>query len=154
MKKGRIFSINYSKIKGISKTPVDSALLIEGKGVDKDAHAGSGQRQVSLLAIESIRRQNECEKIRKNGSPLEAGNFAENITTEGIDLSSLKIGDRLRLCRNAVIEISKIGKECHKHCAVYYKIGSCIMPKEGVFAWVVKGGEITVGGDIEVVEDV
>lgn len=154
MKQGKIFSINYSKVKGVSKTPVKSALLIEGFGLDKDAHAGGGLKQVSLLSMESIRRQKECAKVQKTGLLLEPGDFAENITTEGIELSALKIGDRLKLGQSAVIEISKIGKDCHKYCAIYYKIGDCIMPREGVFAIVLRGAEITIGDDIKVMENV
>lgn len=154
MKKGKIFSINYSKVKGVSKTPIKSALLIEGLGLDKDAHAGGGLKQVSLLSIESIREQKECAKVKKTGLLLEPGDFAENITTEGIELMALKIGYRLRLGQSAIIEISKIGKDCHKYCAIYYKIGDCIMPREGIFAKVLKGGEVAAGDDIEVVENV
>jgi len=154
MKKGKIFSINCSKIKGVSKSPIKSALLIEGIGLDKDAHAGGGLKQVSLLSMESIRKQKACAKVKKTGLLLGPGDFAENITTEGIDLSTLKIGNRLRLGQGAVIEISKIGKDCHKYCAIYYKIGDCIMPREGIFAKVLKGGEVIVGDDIEVVENV
>src|SRR3989338_1744075 len=150
MKKGRIFSINYSKVKGVPKTPIKSALLIEGLGLDKDAHAGGGLKQVSLLSIESIRKQKECAKVKKTCLLLEPGDFAENITTEGLDLSVLKIGDSLRLGQGAVIEISQIGKDCHKYCAIYYKIGDCIMPREGIFARVLKGAEIAIGDDIEV----
>jgi len=154
MEKGKIFSINCSKVKGVSKTPVKSALLVVGSGLDKDAHAGEGLRQVSLLTIESIRGQKECARVKKTGLLLKAGDFAENITAEKIDLASLKIGDKLRLGQDAVIEISKIGKDCHKYCAIYYKIGDCIMPREGIFAKVLKGGKITQGDDIEVVENV
>lgn len=153
-KTGKVFSINYSKHKGTSKTPVKTASLIEGHGLDKDAHAGDGIRQVSLLSIESIKKQKECDKVKKEGASLKAGDFAENITTEGINLADLKIGDTLKIGTEAVLEISKIGKECHKYCAIYYKIGDCIMPREGIFAKVLKGGEISVGDDIEVSEDV
>ena len=152
MKKGRVFSINISKIKGVSKIPVDKALLIKGFGVEQDAHAGSELRQVSLLAIESISKQNE--KISKNignfhQSPsLNPGAFAENITTEGISLLDLKVGAKLKVGEKVLIEISKIGKECHKYCAIYYKTGDCIMPKEGIFARVLEGGEIYVGDSI------
>jgi len=154
MKKGKIFSINYSKAKGVSKVPIKSALLIEGFGLDKDAHAGGGLKQVSLLSIESIRRQKECSKVKKTGLLLGPGDFAENITTEGVELSTLKVGDRLRLGQSAIIEISKIGKDCHKYCAIYYKIGNCIMPREGIFAMVLKGAEIAIGDDIEVMGNV
>ena len=154
IKRGRVFSINSSKHKGTSKTPVKTALLIKGHGLDKDAHAGDGIRQVSLLSIESIKKQKECDKVKKEGASLKAGDFAENITTGGIDLAVLKIGDKLKIGGEAVLEISKIGKECHKYCAIYYKIGDCIMPREGIFAKVLKSGEIRVGDDIEVSENV
>ncbi|MFA4888133.1 MAG: MOSC domain-containing protein [Candidatus Omnitrophota bacterium] len=154
MKKGKIFSINYSKVKGVSKTPIKQALLIEGFGLDKDAHAGGGLRQVSLLSIESIRKQKECAKVKKTGLLLEPGDFAENITTEGVELSALKVGDRLRLGQSAIIEISKIGKDCHRYCAIYYKIGDCIMPREGIFARVLIGAGFAIGDDIEVIDNV
>lgn len=154
IKRGRIFSINSSKHKGTSKTPVKTALLIKGHGLDKDAHAGDAIRQVSLLSVESIRRQKECAKVKKDGVSLKAGDFAENITTQGINLADLKIGGTLKIGTEAVLEISKIGKECHKYCAIYYKIGDCIMPREGIFAKVLKGGKICAGDDIEASEDV
>lgn len=154
MQKGKIFSINYSATKGVSKIPIQKALLIEGLGLDKDAHAAGGIRQVSLLSIESIQKQKECVKIKKGPVILKAGDFAENITTEGVDLSCLKIGDKMKLGREVIIEVSKIGKECHKYCSIYYKIGDCIMPREGIFAKVLKGGEIAIGDDIEVIENV
>ncbi len=154
MKRGRIFSINVSKIKGVSKTPVDKALLIKGFGVEHDAHAGSELRQVSLLAIESIRKQKECAKLKEKDLALKEGDFAENITTEGIDWTGLKVNDRFKIGPQVVLEISKIGKECHKYCAIYYKIGDCIMPKEGIFARILEGGEITVGDSIEEIENV
>lgn len=153
MKKGKIYSINCSKMKGVAKEPVNSALLIEGFGVDKDAHSGPGLRQLSLLSIESIKKQKECAKVKKTGFLLGPGDFAENITTEGVDLLSLNIGDRLKL-GSALIEISKIGKDCHRYCAIYYKIGDCIMPREGIFAKVLNGAEIKVGDDVEVITSV
>lgn len=149
MDKGRVYSINYSKNKGTPKVAVKQALLIEGLGVENDAHAGGGLRQVSLLAIESIRRQMSCPKAKETGVSLKPGDFAENITTEGLDLTKLKIGDKLKIGSDVILEISKIGKECHKYCAIYYKTGDCIMPREGIFAKVIKGGRINIGDDIE-----
>lgn len=149
MTSGKIFSINCSKTKGVPKTPVGRVLLVKGAGLDKDAHAGPGLRQVSLLSVESIRRQAEQAKLKGKDFKPEAGNYAENITTEGIDLSAVKPGDRFRVGREAVLEISKIGKECHRHCAIYHKIGDCIMPREGIFAEVLEGGEIVPGDSIE-----
>ncbi|MFH1798950.1 MAG: MOSC domain-containing protein [Candidatus Omnitrophota bacterium] len=147
---GKIFSINVSKHKGMSKVPVESGCLVEDLGLDGDGHAQKGIRQVSLLAIESISKQNNCPKVKNNGELLKPGDFAENITTQGIELTNLKIGDRFKIGKNSVIEISKIGKECHKLCAVYYKTGDCIMPREGIFAKVVKGGIINKGDKITV----
>jgi len=149
--KGRVFSINHSKIRGTAKKAINRGKLIEDFGLEEDAHGGPGLRQVSLLAIESVRRQVECPKVKKKAFLLGPGDFAENITTEGIDLVDLKLGDKLRVGDQVILEISKIGKECHKYCAVYYKIGDCIMPREGIFAKVLKGGNIAVGDDIEVV---
>lgn len=154
MNKGKVLSINYSKVKGVAKTPIDKAMLVEGFGLDKDAHAAGGLRQVSLLSIESISKQKECAKIKKTEIFLKAGDFAENITTQGIDLADLKIGDKLKIGQQVMLEISKIGKECHKYCSIYYKIGDCIMPREGIFAQVLKGGEIATGDNIEVIENV
>lgn len=142
---GKVFSINRSKAKGVQKSPVNSALLIRDIGLEGDAHAGAGIRQVSLLSIESIIKQKECVKIIKQNIELKAGDFAENITTQGIDLSRLKIGGQIKIGRDALLEISKIGKECHRYCAIYYKTGDCIMPREGIFAKVIESGEIFTG---------
>ena len=120
-----------------------SAVLKEDFGIVGDAHAGTPKRQVSLLAIESV------EKMRAKGLKVNPGDFAENITTEGIDLLGLKIGDSLRLGREVILELSQIGKECHTRCNIYYQAGDCVMPKEGIFARVVKGGEIKAGDGIE-----
>ncbi len=148
MKTGRVFSINYSNIKGVSKVSIKKALLIKDFGLDKDAHAGTELRQVSLLSIESIRRQKTSLKTKEKDFALKAGDFAENITTEGIDLSALKINDKIRIGSDVILGISKIGKECHKYCSIYYKIGDCIMPREGIFAKVLTGGEIMPGDAI------
>ncbi len=151
---GAVFSINTSKTKGIAKTPVEKVCLREDFGLEGDAHAGNGIKQVSLLSIESIRKQSGCPKVKNKGISLKAGDFAENITTQGIDLSALKIGDNLMIGNGAVLEITKIGKECHRYCSIYYKTGDCIMPREGIFARVLTKGEIAVGDRIEVRENV
>jgi len=143
---GRIKAISISKDKGQKKGNIASALLKEKFGLTGDAHAGS-DRQVSLLAEESI------EKIIKKGLKVGPGDFAENITTCGIDLLSLGIGKRLRIGRNAVLEISQIGKICHTRCDIYFKTGDCVMPKEGIFAKVLKGGIIKPGDEICVISD-
>ncbi len=124
-------------------------MLVKGRGIQGDAHAGPGMRQVSLLSAESVRAQAELAEAKKTGIQIRAGIYAENITTEGVDLAALKIKDRLKVGKTAVLEISKIGKECHSHCEIYHKIGDCIMPREGVFAEVISGGEIAVGDTIE-----
>ncbi len=145
-----IYSINISKKKRIAKSPIAEAELIEGLGLKGDAHQGPGDRQVSLLSIESIRKQSACPKL-KNKIELNPGDFAENITTEGIDLTGLKIGDVLRLGNEVELQISKIGKECHRFCAIYKKTGDCIMPREGIFARVLKGGKIAIGNKVQVI---
>lgn len=152
--KGRILSINVSKIKGVAKIPVMKANLIEGKGVEGDVHYGIDEiKQVSLLSIESIEKQKFCIKINKRDVSLKPGDFAENITTEGLNLSALKVGDKLKVSDSILLEVSKIGKECHKYCAIYYKTGDCIMPREGIFVKVIKGGEIKTADKIEVIND-
>ncbi len=153
MTNGKVFSINTSKTKGIPKTPINLATLIEGVGMENDAHAAGGIRQVSLLAIESIRKQSECEKVKKSDTGLKPGDFAENITTEGITLVDLKIGTKLKIGDEVIIEISKIGKDCHKYCAIYYKLGDCIMPREGIFAKVIKTGTVKVHDRIDALND-
>ncbi|MEK6565029.1 MAG: MOSC domain-containing protein [Candidatus Omnitrophota bacterium] len=141
-KKGIIIAISVSQKKGVRKINVDSAELKEDFGIVGDAHAGTKNRQVSLLAQESI------EKMKAKGLKVKAGDFAENITTEGLDLLSLKIGDRLKMNDEVILELSQIGKVCHTRCSIYYQAGDCVMPKEGIFAKVIKGGEIKVGDSI------
>lgn len=141
MAKGRIAAISISKEKGTKKDNVSSAELKEGFGIIGDAHAGSA-RQLSLLARESI------DKMRAKRVNVKAGDFAENITTEGIDLLDLKIGDKLKIGKEAEIAITQIGKDCHSRCGIYYQTGECVMPLEGVFAEVLKGGTIKPGDEI------
>jgi MOSC domain-containing protein YiiM len=147
----KIVSINISKGKGVAKKPVEAGVLEEGCGLVGDAHSGPGDRQVSLLALESIHKQNMKLKTRKIVE-LKPGDFAENITTDGIDLVNLKIGTRLMINNRVELEITKIGKECHRYCSIYYKTGDCIMPREGVFARVLKGGSIKIEDKIKVVK--
>ena len=131
-----ILSLNISKEKGTAKTPVPRLVLVADSGIEGDAHAGPGNRQVSLLADEDI------DTMREKLDSLVPGDFAENITTRGIDLPSLPVGTRLYI-GGAVLEISQIGKECHSGCAIREKTGDCVMPRRGVFAKVIEGGEIT-----------
>ncbi len=146
---GRIYSINLSAAKGVPKQGAPLARLVKGRGIEGDAHAGTDIRQVSLLDIESIRGQIADAKARKASVEIRPGVYAENLTTEGLALADLKIGDLLRVGTKAVIRISKIGKECHSRCAIYRQVGDCIMPRKGVFAEVLEGGEIAVGDPIE-----
>ena len=143
----KIVSIAVSKKKGTRKSLVDEAHLIEAHGIEGDAHAGTWHRQVSFLAAESI------EKARDQGLDVGFGDFAENIATSGIDWEKMPIGTRVKLGDTAFVEITQIGKECHNRCAIYYMAGDCIMPKEGIFARVLKGGKIRSGDRIEVVTD-
>ena len=132
----------WSKRKGTPKRNVSSGTLREGHGLENDAHAGDWHRQVSLLSIEQIKTMEE------KGLDVEAGSFAENLTTEGFDLDSVVVGDRLKVGDSAVLEITQIGKECHTRCAIYHKVGECIMPERGVFARVITGGEVKAGDSI------
>ncbi len=132
---GKIVAVSISRGKGERKSPAPSAEFRENHGIVGDAHAGEWHRQVSLLALESI------EKMQQLGLTVGAGDFAENITTHGIDLVKLSIGTRLAV-GDVVLEVTQIGKECHNRCAIYYQAGDCVMPKEGIFAKVVQGGTI------------
>jgi len=138
----KIVSIAVSNKKGTRKTQVHSADLCINHGIIGDAHAGPWERQVSLLAVERI------EECRNRGLNVTFGDFAENIATEGIDWKSVPLGSRFQLGDHVVVEITKIGKECHKKCAIYYQAGDCIMPREGVFARVLEGGVIRRGDQI------
>ena len=140
----KILAINTSGKKGVMKEEVGEAVLREEHGIEGDAHAGPGIRQISLLANESI------DKIRdKLEVGLCFGRFAENITTEGISLSTLPIGTKLKMGEEAVIEITKIGKECHNECEIKRLAGDCVMPREGIFGKVVKGGKIFKNDEIK-----
>jgi MOSC domain-containing protein YiiM len=139
-----IVSINVSKHKGTQKTAITQAEVIKGHGIEGDAHAGPWHRQVSFLASESI------ASARNTGLDVGSGDFAENITTSGIDWKQIPVGARLKLGERVIMEITQIGKECHNKCAIYYKAGDCIMPKEGIFASVVEGGIIRVNDSINI----
>jgi MOSC domain-containing protein YiiM len=137
-----VVAVCISVNKGERKTPVAQVELRENHGIVGDAHAGEWHRQVSLLARESI------EKMQRMGLDVDAGDFAENITTLGIDLPSLPIGTRLTV-GEVLIEVTQIGKECHTRCAIFYQAGDCVMPKEGIFARVLRGGIVKPGDTIE-----
>lgn len=138
----KVLSVNISEEKGVIKKPVDQIILNE-KGVENDAHAGDWHRQVSLLAKESI---DKFEEVL--GRKLSFGEFAENITTEGITLYTMKPGDRLNIA-DVELEVTQIGKKCHgEGCAIFSQVGKCVMPKEGIFAKVLKTGTIKPGDEI------
>jgi MOSC domain-containing protein YiiM len=140
----KVIAVCSSKTKGVRKENIKSGFLKTEFGLIDDAHADSGwHRQVSLLAVESI------EKMRKMGFDVGPGDFAENITCEGIELLSLPIGTRLTVGDQVILEITQIGKECHSGCAIFKQTGKCIMPKEGVFARVINGGPVNTGDSIK-----
>ena len=142
----KVIAVNISEKKGTPKQNITEGTLLVDFGFAGDAHAGKWHRQVSLLARESIEK---AKGMRTDG--LCHGMFAENITTEGIVLHTLPVGTRLKIGEEAVIEISQIGKECHDGCAIRALVGQCIMPKEGVFARVEKGGIVRAGDEITVI---
>jgi MOSC domain-containing protein YiiM len=148
---GTIVSINISRQKGRAKTPVPRAQIIAGEGIREDAHRGFGNRQVSLLMIESIEEQ----AARLGGAAATAlgpGAYAENLTTRGLDLKGIKVGDELLILAKSMtvrLRVSQIGKECHTRCAIYKIAGDCIMPALGIFCEVLEGGTVKSGDRIE-----
>lgn len=145
--KGRIKAISVSEKKGMRKKNILKAQLKADHGIVGDAHTGKWHRQISLLSFESI------SEVIAQGAIVSPGDFAENITTEGIDLKELKVGDRLILDKDIELEITQIGKKCHSKCEIYKQLGDCVMPREGIFAKVIKGGSIKVDDEIEVIND-
>lgn len=141
---GKVLRVSISDEKGVPKKNVEEVRLMVEWGVEGDAHAGAWHRQVSLLAMESIK------KMQEKGLEVRPGDFAENITTEGLDLLSLPIGTRLRVGGEALLEVTQIGKECHIGCAIFQQVGQCIMPTEGIFARVIEGGKVRPGDLIQV----
>ncbi len=144
---GRIKALSISGQRGTQKVNVPQAELLANFGIVGDAHAGNWHRQVSLLAVESI------DKMIEKGARVSPGDFAENITTEGLDLLKLSIGSKLRFGEGVELEITQFGKKCHERCVIFEQVGDCIMPREGVFARVIKAGSINVGDVIEVIND-
>jgi len=145
--KGRIKAISVSKEKGTQKVNVPEAELRADFGIIGDAHSGNWHRQISLLAAESI------DKMTAKGAKVSPGDFAENITTEGLNLHELSVGSKLKLGQSVELEITQFGKKCHSRCEIFEQVGDCIMPREGVFARVTRAGAISVGGVIEVIND-
>ena len=141
---GKVISVNISETKGVVKNPIESGEFKENHGLVGDAHSGNWHRQVSLLALEII------EKMNKAGAKdLTPGKFAENLTTEGIVLYELPVGTKVQI-GETLHEVTQIGKECHKGCAIKQLVGDCVMPREGIFTKVLKGGIIRVGDKITV----
>lgn len=142
----KVVTVSVSERKGTRKTNTAEVFLEMEHGIKGDAHAGDWHRQVSLLARESI------EKMQKLGLDVRDGDFAENLTTEGIVLTSLPVGTKLLIGDTVVLEVSQIGKVCHERCAIYYQAGDCVMPKEGIFARVLSGGRVAPGDSITIRE--
>jgi MOSC domain-containing protein YiiM len=141
----KIIAVCKSEEKGTRKEAVVEGILKEDYGLVGDAHASCcTHRQVSLLAIESINR------MRELGFELDSGDFAENLTTQGVELTSLSVGTKISVGKDVLLEVTQIGKECHRGCAIYQEIGKCIMPKEGIFAKVFRGGFVKAGDQIRV----
>lgn len=141
----KIVSIAVSRKKGVPKTTVPQVRLAANHGIEGDAHAGPWHRQVSFLSSESI------ERAKQEGLKVDFGDFAENFATEGIDWTQQPVGTRLKIGSQVAVEITQIGKECHNKCAIYYKAGDCIMPKEGIFAKVLQGGMVKIDDPIELI---
>ncbi|MCY6369209.1 MOSC domain-containing protein [Clostridium ganghwense] len=141
----KVVAVNISETKGVVKRPIEKGFFKKKHGLEGDAHAGDWHRQVSLLAQESI------DKMKKMGVELSVGDFAENITTEGIVLYKLPVGTKLKIGETEM-EVSQIGKKCHEGCEIKKKVGYCIMPKEGIFTIVLKEGYIKPGDEIEIIE--
>lgn len=144
--KARVVSINISEGKGVPKREIPEGIFIENHGLKGDAHAGKWHRQISLLSEESIDKM-----IAQGIDELIPGSFAENITTSGIELHTLPVGTKLKI-GETLQEVTQIGKKCHSNCAIFNKVGSCIMPTEGIFTKVIKGGVVRPGDSLEVQE--
>ena len=143
---GKILAVCISECKGTEKINVGSARFIEDWGIENDSHAGKWHRQVSLLSHEKI------EAFRARGAEVVDGAFGENLVVEGFDFRALPVGTKFK-CNDVVLELTQIGKECHSGCAIYQKMGECIMPREGVFTRVLHGGVISVGDTLEIVKE-
>ena len=139
---GKVLAVCISEKKGVQKTQVEEAKLVEDFGIENDAHAGKWHRQVSLLSFEKI------DAFRAKGAEVDFGAFGENLVVEGFDLSKIPVGTQFRI-GEVLLELTQIGKECHSHCAIYKVMGDCIMPREGVFTKVLKGGIVKPGDTVE-----
>ena len=142
---GKVTAICVSEKRGTQKVNINEATFIEEFGIENDAHAGKWHRQVSLISYEQI------EAFNARGGKVEPGAFGENVIVQGIDFKTLQVGTRFK-CNDVVLEMTQIGKKCHTQCEIFYQVGDCIMPREGVFARVLHGGKIKVGDELEVIE--
>lgn len=141
---GIVRAVCISEKRGTQKINIKAAKFLIDYGIENDAHAGNWHRQVSLISYEKI------EAFNAKGAQVEDGAFGENLIVEGIDFRTLPVGTRLE-CNDVLLEITQIGKECHSHCQIYEKMGECIMPKEGVFSRVLRGGTINTGDVMRIV---
>ncbi|MBI4835488.1 MAG: MOSC domain-containing protein [Planctomycetes bacterium] len=146
-RKAKVLSVCISRTKHVRKKDIGEGTLKVNYGLVGDAHAAPGKRQVSLLAMESI------DTAKKQGLKVGIGDFGENITTSGINLVKLPIGQKLRIGKNIIMRVTQIGKECVTPCSIYYKTGDCIMPREGIFAAVLKGGKVKMGDEIKLIRE-
>ncbi len=143
---GNVIAVCISEQKGTQKKNVGTARVLEDWGIEHDAHAGKWHRQVSLLSLERI------EEFRARGAQVDYGAFGENLVVSGYDFKTLPIGTKFR-CNDVLLELTQVGKECHSHCEIYKVMGDCIMPREGVFTRVLRGGTVSVGDTLEIVEE-
>ena len=143
---GKVIAVCVSEKKGTQKTNVGTVTLKEDWGIENDAHAGNWHRQVSLLSYEKV------EEFRAKGAVVDDGAFGENLVVSGYDFKTLPIGTKFR-CNDVLLELTQVGKECHSHCEIYKVMGDCIMPREGVFTKVLRGGTISVGDELTIVEE-
>lgn len=145
-RRGTVVAVCVSAVRGVQKEPVAAIELVVDHGVREDAHAGDWHRQVSLLTDEA------ADRMRAKGVAIDAGDFGENILTRGIDLLAVPVGGRLRLGGGAWLEVTQIGKVCHDRCAIYEQAGECIMPTQGIFCRVLRGGTVKPGDVIEIAD--
>lgn len=141
---GKVMAVCVSEVKGVQKKNVHSAKFVEDFGIENDAHAGKWHRQISLLSYDKI------EEFRARGADVKDGDFGENLVVQGIDFRNCPIGTKFR-CNDVILELTQIGKECHKGCAIYQTMGDCIMPREGVFTKVLHSGTISEGDELNII---
>ena len=141
----KVMAVCISEKRGTEKKNIYECEIVEGFGLKNDAHGGDWHRQVSLLSFEKI------EDFKRRGGDVIDGSFGENIIVSGIDLRTLPVGTRLKI-NQVILEVTQIGKECHSHCEIFKRVGDCIMPREGIFSKVIKGGIVKEGDDVEIIQ--